>query len=119
MLAVMFTLESSGGPGDTNDNAELDETDSSSPPAPFASGEPMVSDVDDWTGGLHDGNASGGPCVRFGAAHALYAGTSDARSGRCTHGTRVSSAGSSAITIIPSAPRAKATGSTILFLMVI
>mgnify|MGYP006202061107 CR=1 FL=1 len=38
----------------------------------------MVMEPDDWTGGLHDGNASGGPCVRFGAVHALYAGTIDA-----------------------------------------
>ena len=61
--------------------------------APFASGEPMVSDVEVWTGGLHDGNASGVPCVRFGVAHALYAGTIDARSGRCTLRARVCGVG--------------------------
>jgi hypothetical protein len=36
-----------------------------------------VIEPDDWTGGLHDGNASGGPCVRFGAPHAVNAGTID------------------------------------------
>ena len=30
---------------------------------------------------MHDGNASGAPWVRFGAVHALYAGTKDTRSG--------------------------------------
>ena len=76
----MFTSESSGGPGTPTLTPSLMKPTEFAP-APFASGEPMVSDVDDWTGGLHDGNASGGPCVRFGAAHALYAGTIDARSG--------------------------------------
>ncbi len=30
----------------------------------------MVACAEVCAGGLHDGNASGGPCVRFGAAHA-------------------------------------------------
>src|SRR5215207_11737451 len=49
--------------------------------APFASGVPTVTKLDDCTGGLHDGNASGGPCVRFGAVQVLYAGTKATRSG--------------------------------------
>ena len=36
---------------------------------PNASGVPTVACAEVCTGGLHDGNASGGPCVRFGAAH--------------------------------------------------
>ena len=48
---------------------------------PLASGVPTVSVLDDCTGGLHDGNASGAPCVRFGDVHALYAGTSETCSG--------------------------------------
>jgi hypothetical protein len=32
-------------------------------------------------GGPQDGNASGGPCVRFGDEHWTYAGTSEARNG--------------------------------------
>jgi hypothetical protein len=39
--------------------------------APFASGLPTVMLVEDWLGGLHEGNASGGPCVRFGATHGV------------------------------------------------
>ena len=41
--------------------------------APFASGVPTVSHADSGTGPLQDGNASGGPCVRFGALHGLNA----------------------------------------------
>ena len=48
---------------------------------PFASLVPTVNDPDDCACGLHDGKASGGPCVRLGAVHELYAGTSDARIG--------------------------------------
>jgi hypothetical protein len=56
--------------------------------APFAVGSPTVIDVDDWTGGLHDGNPRGGPCVRFAdaAAHWLNAGTIDARNGLALFG---------------------------------
>src|SRR5256885_674328 len=50
--------------------------------APFASGVPTVRKLDDCTGGLQDGNASGAPWVLLpGAAHCLYAGTSETRSG--------------------------------------
>ncbi len=48
---------------------------------PFASGVPTVNCCEAGAGGLQAGCASGGPCVRFGAAQAAYAGTSDARSG--------------------------------------
>jgi hypothetical protein len=87
--------------------------------APFASGEPTVSDVELWTGGLHDGNASGVPCVRFGVAHALYAGTTDARNGVAPFGRGCVALATLASAIIPSAPTARASGSTILFLIVI
>jgi hypothetical protein len=43
--------------------------------APFASGEPIVTLFDVCTGGLQDGNTSGGPCVRLGVPHAWYDGT--------------------------------------------
>jgi hypothetical protein len=33
-------------------------------------------EFEEWTGGLQDGNASGGPWFRLGAVHALNAGTS-------------------------------------------
>ena len=36
---------------------------------PKASGVPTVACAEVCAGGLHDANASGGPCVRFGAAH--------------------------------------------------
>jgi hypothetical protein len=45
---------------------------------PFESAVPTVSEVLAFCGGLHDGKASAGPCVRFGALHWLYAGTSGA-----------------------------------------
>ena len=50
-------------------------------PAPFASGVPTVKKLELCVGGLQEGNASGGPCVRFGEPHGLYEGTSDTRSG--------------------------------------
>ena len=56
---------------------------------PFASGVPTVSCCDIGAGGLQAGCASGGPCVRFGAAQAAYAGTSDARSGEARRRARV------------------------------
>ena len=37
---------------------------------PFDSGVPTVSWLDASTGGLQDADASGGPCVRFGAVQA-------------------------------------------------
>jgi hypothetical protein len=83
--------------------------------APFAVGSPTVSDVDDWTGGLHDGNARGGPCVRFAAVHWLNAGTSDARSGLAPLGRGWAALAICATTIIPSTAMAIATGSAILF----
>ena len=48
---------------------------------PFASGVPTVTYGDDCDGGLHEGNASAGPCVRFGEAHALKTGTRGTRVG--------------------------------------
>ena len=82
-------------------------------PAPFASGDPMVRFVDVWTGGLHDGNASGGPCVRFGAAHALYAGTIDARSGLAPTGRGCVADANSAATSIVRADAASASGTRV------
>jgi hypothetical protein len=46
----------------------------------------MVRKFDACTGGLQDGNASGAPCVLFGVAHALNAGTIDARIGEAPFG---------------------------------
>jgi hypothetical protein len=46
----------------------------------------MVRKLDDCTGGLQDGNASGAPCVRFGLAHALKDGTSEADRGDAPFG---------------------------------
>jgi hypothetical protein len=114
----MFTSESSGGPGTpTSTEMRIDPTEFAA--APFAVGSPTVSDVDDWTGGLHDGNAKGGPCVRFAAVHWLNAGTIDARSGLAPFGRGCAALAADAITITATAPRARASGSTILFLMVI
>src|SRR5688572_9660225 len=48
---------------------------------PFASLVPTVNDVESWTGGRQEGNARGGPCVRFGAKQPLYEGTSESRRG--------------------------------------
>ena len=49
--------------------------------APFASGVPTVRNDEAWTGGVHEGNASGGAWVRFGAMHGSKAGTSETRIG--------------------------------------
>src|SRR5690242_6143978 len=46
--------------------------------APLVSGVPTVNHCDVCCGGVHDGNASGVPCVRFGTVHCLYAGTTEA-----------------------------------------
>ena len=82
---MIITSESSGATRDTDLDRDLDAADQSAS-APFASDVPTVMEFDDCTGGLHDGNASGGPCVRFGAVHSLYAGTSDVTSGLPTAG---------------------------------
>jgi hypothetical protein len=87
--------------------------------APFTVGSPTVIDWDAWTGGLQDGNASGGPCVRFGAVHALNAGTSVTRNGLAPFGRTWPALASEATASITSAAEAKANGSTIRFLMVI
>src|SRR3954454_18134500 len=105
MLAVMFTSESSGGPGTPAITSSFTKPTEFAG-APLASGEPTVTAVEDWTGGLHDGNAKGGPCVRFGAAHALYAGTIDARSGVAPFGRGCVAEAIEATTISPIAPRA-------------
>src|SRR4051794_19985180 len=115
MLAVMFTSESSGGPGTPATTSSFTKPTEFAG-APLASGEPTVIAVDDWTGGLHDGNAKSGPCVRVGAAHALYAGTIDARSGVAPFGRGCVALAIEATTIITSAATASA-DSTILFLM--
>ena len=77
-----------------------------------------MSEPDDWTGGLHDGNARGGPCVRFGAVHCAYAGTSEAVMGLADLGRGCEAFAMLANIITPSAPSASASGSAILFLMV-
>jgi hypothetical protein len=115
---TMLTSESSGGPGTPAITLILmNPTEFAA--APFASGEPTVNDVELWTGGLHDGNASGVPCVRFGDAHALYAGTTDARSGVAPFGRGCVALAAVAITIIPSAAMAITTAGAILFLILI
>jgi hypothetical protein len=88
-------------------------------PAPLTVGSPTVTDCDDATGGLHDGNAKGGPCVRFGVPHALKPGTNDTLSGLALFGRTWPALATEATANITSAPTAKAMGSTILFLMVI
>jgi hypothetical protein len=87
--------------------------------APLASGVPTVMDWDVWTGGLHDGNASGGPCVRLGVVHALYAGTSDTRNGVAPFGRGCVAVAIEATTIIATALRARTSGIPTLLLMVI
>ena len=47
----------------------------------FASGVPIVRKDEERCGGLHDGNASGGPCVSPGVVQGVKAGTRDTRSG--------------------------------------
>ena len=49
--------------------------------APFASGVPTVRKSEVGTGGPQEPNESGAPCVLFGAAQGLKAGTSEARKG--------------------------------------
>jgi hypothetical protein len=77
---VRKTLESLGGPGAPTCTSNLmNPTEFAA--APFASGVPTVKKLEGETGGLQEGNASGGPWVRFGAVHWLYAGTSGIRIG--------------------------------------
>ena len=53
---------------------------------PPASGVPTVTSLDVCTGGLHEGNASGGPCVRFELVHCANAGTSETLNGLAPFG---------------------------------
>src|SRR5687767_14027890 len=115
MFAVISTSESSGAPTAPTSTSSFTKPVMFAA-APLASGVPTVTEPDDWTGGLHDGNASGGPCVRFGVVHALYAGTRDTRSGVAPLGRGCVALAMEATTIITSAATASA-GSTILFLM--
>jgi hypothetical protein len=87
--------------------------------APLLSGVPTVRKLDDCTGGLHDGNASGAPCVLFGVPHALKDGTSEARSGLAPLGRTCEPLATWLTAMSPSAPTARASGSTIFLLMVI
>src|SRR6187200_3035497 len=54
--------------------------------APLASGVPTVTALDRCAGGLHDGKASGGPCMRLSTVHWLKAGTRLTRSGVAPRG---------------------------------
>ena len=47
----------------------------------FASKVPTVRKPDRSTGGLHEGEFSGGPCSRFGDVHWVYEGTRETRNG--------------------------------------
>src|SRR5687767_9727989 len=100
---VITTSESSGGPGRPTTTRSFTFA-SAFAAAPLASGEPTVIALDAWTGGLHDGNASGGPWVRFGAVHALYAGTIETRSGVAPFGRGCVAEATDAMIIIPTAP---------------
>ena len=62
--------ESLGGPGTpTITSIRIEPTEFAA--AALASGVPTVTEPELGTAGLQDGNASGGPCVRFGAVHGL------------------------------------------------
>jgi hypothetical protein len=76
--------------------------------APFASGVPTVRLCDNCVAGLHDGNARGGPCVRFGAVQAVLAGTSDTRTGLAAFGRTCEPSAMGAIIITAAAPSATA-----------
>jgi hypothetical protein len=87
--------------------------------APFASGEPIVRKFDAWTGGLQDGNASGAPCVLLGVAHALNAGTIDARSGEAPFGrTCVADESCAVASTVPNAAASTTTPKTFLRLVI-
>jgi hypothetical protein len=118
MLASISTSESSGGPGTPTFTVSLTNPIEFAA-AWFASGEPIVTDCEVATGGLQDGNTSGGPCCRLGVAQACCAGTIDAYSGDAPFGRGWVALAIEAITMIPTAPSARASGNTILFLMVI
>jgi uncharacterized protein len=81
--------------------------------APFASGVPTVKKFEAGAGGLQDGNASGGPCVRFVAVHWLNAGTSGTRIGVAPCGRGWLAPAMEVITMSPIAPTARANGNTI------
>ena len=71
-------------------------------PTLFASGLPIVRKLDDCTGGLHDPELSGAPCVRFGLVHWLYAGTRATRIGDAPFGrTKPASGGVYQAIMIP------------------
>src|SRR5438132_8050263 len=54
--------------------------------SPFESGVPTVSVLELCAVGLHEPYVSGAPCVRLGAVHCLYDGSSDARNGVAPRG---------------------------------
>src|SRR5687767_9880921 len=81
--------------------------------APLASGVPTVTKFELGTGGLQEGNASGGPCVRFVAPHWLNAGTSGTRSGVAPCGRGWLAPAIEVITMSPIAPMPRASGNTI------
>src|SRR4029079_19170251 len=115
-LDLISTSESSGGPGTPAwTSRRTDATEFAG--APLASGEPTVRKFEVWTGGLQDGNASGAPCVLFGAVHCLKAGTVETRSGVAPLGRGCVALAIWAMTNRPSDPRASASGSTIFLLM--
>src|SRR5262245_7169590 len=104
-LELIATSESSGGPGaPTITSSLMKPTEFAA--APLASGVPTVMFVDGCTGGLHDGNASGGPCVRFGAVQATYAGTIDTRNGVAPLGRGCVAWAAVAMIITATAPKA-------------
>jgi len=119
MVETIFTSESSGGPGTPTLTLRRIEP-LKFELAPFASKVPIVMLLDVWTGGLHDGNTSGGPWVRLPVpVHSVNEGTSDATIGLAASGRGWVALATLANTITPSAPRASASGSAVLFLMVI
>src|SRR4051794_10433758 len=63
--------------GVTSRRTEPIDFDSAGLPSPT----PRVRLEEPGTGGAHDGNARGAPCVRLGAMQAWNAGTSEARKG--------------------------------------
>src|SRR5688500_9999236 len=88
MLTLKRASASSAGVAGTPTIASTFTEPSAFRGAPFASGDPIVSQDELCTGGLQDPSGldalpgkSGGPCRRLGAVHALYAGTSGTRVG--------------------------------------
>src|SRR3954469_5627964 len=76
-LKEMRTSMASGGPGGPGITSIRTEPIERSRASPWLT----VTFGDSVCGGLHEPNASGGPCVRFAVLHGLNAGTSDARNG--------------------------------------